>query len=91
MMSSSMLILRELLAQHPEATHAQLLDLYCAKLKEHPALIDQALEYCFDADMAEFQDLARDVGPKVFEKTPTNNCIKIQMTGVGKSENLPPR
>jgi hypothetical protein len=57
------ILLSELVAQHPKATDEQLLELYCAKAKEVPALIDDALGRCFDEDVALIRELALD-GPE---------------------------
>jgi hypothetical protein len=46
------ILLFEIMTQHPKATVEQLLELYCARIKEVPALIDDALGRCFDEDMA---------------------------------------
>lgn len=56
-------LLSGLMAQHPEATDEQLLELYCAEAKKVPALIDDALGRCFDEDMAFIRELVLD-GPE---------------------------
>jgi hypothetical protein len=60
------ILLSELMAQYPRATDDRLLELYCAKAKEVPALIDDALGRCFDEDVALIRELALD-GPEAEE------------------------
>ena len=54
-------LLAELLHQHSDVTNDRLLDLYTAKVRENPYLIEMAVGRAFSQDVA----LIRELGPEL--------------------------